>query len=184
MFDFDEHIYILHTQQGDTEAFTPLVEKYHSRVYIHILGRVKDPEIAKDSTQDTWLRAFRGIQTFRCESAFYSWLYRIAENVIKDHFRKQKHRDTDPLHTVDEYRITDTHTCPSRDIERQELRQHLRTAIAQLTPLRRRVFCLYYHHELPIKAIAHRLSKSEGTIKSHLRNARLQLREQLTPFFV
>ncbi len=184
MLSLDDKHLITRTQQGETEAFSPIVGKYQDRLYRHIRSRVKDPEIAKDLTQDTWLRAFRGIQTFRCESAFYSWLYRIAENVIKDHFRKQKHRDTDPLHTVDEHRITDTHTCPSRDIERQELRQHLRTAIAQLTPLRRRVFCLYYHHELPIKAIAHRLSKSEGTIKSHLRNTRLQLRECLTRFFV
>ena len=183
MFDFDEHIYILHTQQGDTEAFTPLVEKYHSRVYIHILGRVKDPEVAKDLSQDTWLRAFRGIQTFRCESAFYSWLYRIAENVIKDHFRKQKH-DTEPLHTVDECRIVDPLPCPSRGILRKELREHLHGAIQQLTPIRKQVFHLYYEEEQSIKAIAQRLKRSEGTIKSHLRNARLQLQEHLTPFFV
>ena len=183
MLTLDEKHLIERTQAGDPEAFSPLVEKYHSRLYTHITRRVTDAEVAKDLTQETWLRAYRAMNTFHGTSAFYSWLYRIAENVCIDFFRKQKH-DTEPLHAVDERRIIHTHTCPSRDIERQELRQHLRVAIAQLTPLRRRVFCLYYHHELPIKAIAHRLSKSEGTIKSHLRNARFQLREQLTPFFV
>ena len=55
-------------------------------------------------------------------------------------------------------------------------------AIAYLTKPRREVFLLYYLHELPIKTIAARLNKSEGTIKSHLRNARLQLQEYLTPY--
>ena len=126
-------------------------------------------------TQETWLKAFRGIKSFRCESAFYSWVYRIAENVIKDHFRRQKHRDADPLHFIDENRITDTHTGPSQDILRQELRDTLKNAINSLTKPRRDVFVLYYLHELPIKAIAARLSKSEGTIKTHLRNARLDI---------
>ena len=110
-------------------------------------------------------------------------MYRIAENVITDHFRQQK-RDhaLEPLHAIDSHRIQQTHPSPCRDLERAELRAQLREAIAELTPIRRRVFVLYYHDELPIKAIAARLNGSEGTIKSHLRNARLQLQEVLTPY--
>ena len=176
--DFDV---IERTQQGETEAFGPLVVKYHDRLYRHIHRRVTDVELAKDLTQETWLKAFRAIHTFRAESAFSSWLYRIAENVCIDSFRKQKHA-SEPLHLIDEGRITVTCPCPSREIERDELRKQLRTAIEHLTTLRREVFLLYYHHELPIKAIAHRLNRSEGTIKTHLRNARLQLQELLTPY--
>ena len=182
MFTIDEKHHITRTQQGDTEAFTPLVVKYHGRLSAHIKKRVSDPELAKDLTQETWLKALRGIQTFRGASAFSSWLYRIAENVCIDYFRRQKHRDTDPLHLIDENRITETHTCSSQALEHAELRQALRAAIAQLPPIRRRVFVLYYHHELPIKAITTRLNRSEGTIKTHLRNARLQLQELLTPY--
>ena len=181
MLGLDEKHLITRTQQGHPEAFNPLVEKYHPRLYTHIHGRIRDAETAEDLTQEVWLKAYRGINTFRGDAAFSSWLYRIAENVIIDHFRKQK-QDTDPLHTVDERLLTERCPCPSRESERQELRQFLRTAIAHLTPLRRRVFCLYYHHELPIKTIADRLSKSEGTIKSHLRNARRQLQDLLTPY--
>ena len=181
MFDFDEKYRIQRVRQGDTEAFTSLVSKYQSRVYNHIHGNIKNPETAKDLTQQTWLKAYRGIQGFRCESSFYSWVYRIAENVITDHFRRQKHiHAVDPLHLIDTSRITETHPSPCRDLERVELRAQLREAIAQLTPIRRRVFVLYYHFELPIKAIAARLNRSEGTIKTHLRNARLQLQELLT----
>ena len=177
----EEHLFIECVQHGDSDAFDPLVRKYHPRVYTHIKRRVRDVEIAKDLTQETWLKAFRAINTFRGESGFYSWLYRIAENVITDFFRKRK-VDTEPLHLIDECRITETDPCPSHAVERAELREHLQKALTALTPIRRHVFLLYYHHELPIKAIAAEIGRSEGTIKSHLRNARLQLQEFLIPY--
>ena len=181
MLTLDDKHLIRRAHAGDPEAFTLLVGKYQDRLYRHIRRRVTDPEIAEDLTQETWLRAFRAISSFRGDSAFYSWLYRIAENVITDFFRKGK-VDTEPLHLIDECRITETDPCPSRDVERAELRQLLQAALTVLTPIRRRVFLLYYHHELPIKAIAAEIGRSEGTIKTHLRNARLQLRELLTPY--
>ena len=183
MFDSDEKQLITRTQLGETEGFGHLVTKYQPRLYRHIHGRIQDPELAKDLTQDTWLKAFRTINTFRGDSVFYSWLYRIAENVCIDYFRKQKKEyDSVPLHEIDEHSITDTHSCSSRYLERQELREHLHAAIAALTPIRKQVFRLYYIQEHPIKQIAARLNKSEGTIKTHLRNARLQLRELLQPY--
>ena len=172
---------ITRTQQGNPEAFTPLVEKYHPWLYSHIRRRVKDAEIAADLTQETWLKVLRAIQSYRGTAAFSSWLYRIAENVCIDHFRRQKY-NTEPLHLIDENRITETDPCPSRSVERAELREHLQTALKALTPIRRHVFLLYYHHGLPIKVIAAEIGRSEGTIKSHLRNARLQLQEFLTPY--
>ena len=166
-------------QTDDGEAFGWLAHKYHDRLLGHITRRVKNPEVAKDLSQETWLKAFGGIQSFRCESAFYSWVYRIAENVITDYFRRQKHRDVHSLHTLDERSIPQTSACPSRDLERQELQEHLEAAIAHLTPIRRQVFLLYYVEELPIKAIAVEMGRSEGTIKTHLRNARASLRQML-----
>ena len=153
---------------------------YQVRLYRHIARRVSDVELAKDLTQEVWLKAYRGISTFRCSSSFYSWLYRIAENHVTDHFRQQKHQQVlEPLDAISEHRLIDTAACPSKDLERAELRRQLREAIAELPPMRRRVFLLYYPHELPIQAIAGRLKRSEGTIKTHLRNARLALRDLL-----
>ena len=181
MFDFDEKQLITRTKQGDTDAFNPLVRKYQPRIYTFISQQVKETETAKDLTQETWLKAFRAIKTFRGDSTFASWLYRIAGNVCIDYFRKQKH-DTEPLHTVDERRITEMHPDPCRDLERQELRAYLRAAIQRLTQTRKQVFLLYYARDLSIKQIATHLNRSEGTIKTHLRNARLQLQEYLTPY--
>ena len=185
MFDIDEADFIRRTQEGDAEAFTPLVRKYHPKIYTYIHRRVKDVEVAKDLTQQTWLKAFRGIKTFRGASAFSSWLYRIAENVCLDFFRKQNTQNAlalEPLHAISEHCISQTHPCPSHAIERQELRAHLHACIETLTPIRKQVFRLYYGEELSIKAIASLLKRSEGTIKTHLRHARLQLRELLTPY--
>ena len=182
LLTLDDKQLIERTQQGNTEAFSPVVEKYQDRLYRHIHRRVTDTEVAKDLTQETWLKALKAIDTFRGDSAFHSWLYRIAENVCIDYFRKQKHRETEVLHLIDEHRITETHTCPSQYLLRKELRDTLKNALNCLSQTRREVFVLYYHHELPIKAIARLLNGSEGTIKSHLRNARLQLQEVLTPY--
>ena len=181
MLTHDEKQGIARTQAGDPASFEPIVAKYQPRLYRYIHGRVRDTEVAKDLTQEVWLKVLRGIKHFRGDSAFSSWLYRIGENICIDYFRKQKH-DTEPLHLIDEYCFTETHVCPSQTVERAELRRVLQNAIKCLSDARREVFVLYYHHELPIKAIAKKIGRSEGTIKSHLRNARLQLQELLTPY--
>ena len=154
------------------------------KIYTHIFGRIKNAETAKDLTQETWIKAFHGINTFRSDAAFSSWLYRIAENVCIDYYRKQKASHViEIIHGIDECRITETHSCPSEDIERQELQQYLHDAVKYLTPIRKHVFLLHYIHEMPVKvSIAVILKRSEGTVKTHLRNARLQLQEYLTPY--
>ena len=183
MLDVNEKHLIKRTQDGDIEAFNPLVRKYDSKIYTYIFRRIKSAETAKDLTQETWLKAFRAIHTFRGDAAFSSWVYRIAENICIDFFRKQRNAHAvDPLHTIDERRLMNTCPAPCQDLEQQELWAHLQAAIQHLTPIRKQVFRLYYEEELPIKAIAVRLKRSEGTIKSHLRNARHSLQERLIPY--
>ena len=179
----NEHKLIARTQQGDPESFNPLVTKYQNHIYTLIRKQVQDPEIAKNLTQETFLKAFRAINTFRGDSAFYSWIYRIARNICIDFQRKQQaEQDTDPLHTIDERRITDTYSDPGDLLQKQELRRILRDAIAHLPPTRQHVFLLRYAEELPIKDIATRIKRSEGTVKTHLHKAHHQLRELLTPY--
>ncbi len=183
MQDFDEKHLITRAQHGDTDAFNPLVREYQPRIYTYIARYIKNHDTTKDLCQETWLKAFRAINTFRGDSAFSSWIYRIAENVCIDFLRKQKTTTTiDSLHAIDERRLLCAHPDPCDLLQQQELRQYLHEAIATLTPPRKRVFLLYYIEELSIKAIAIRIGRSEGTVKTHLRNARLQLQEHLTPY--
>jgi len=77
---------------------------------------------------------------------------------------------------------TDTHPCPSQLMEQKELRAILRQAVLHLPPMRRRVFQLRFVEELPIKAIAKQINRSEGTVKTHISKAKAQLRELLAPY--
>ena len=171
------------TQQGDTHAFDHLVNRYHLNIYLLIQRHVPDPENVKDLCQETYLKAYLGINNFRGDSAFYSWLYRIAQNVCIDYHRKQqKHTDTEPLHAINEHRIARTHPSPCAGLQQQELGHILLEAIDQLPSMRKQVFRLRYIDDLSIKAIADQLNKSDGTIKTHLRKARQQLQALLQPY--
>lgn len=100
-----------------------------------------------------------------------------------DYHRKQKALfHIDSLDTIDQRCIATFHPDPCELLQQQELRQHLREAIETLTPSRKRVFFLYYIEGLPIKDIAACTGRSEGTVKTHLHNARLQLQDLLAPY--
>jgi len=160
------------------------VRRYQQKIYNLIYRQVRNRETAKDLCQTVFLRAFLALPNFRLDSAFYSWLYQIAQNVCIDYHRRQQARDNifsakavdDTLH------IRESHPCPSQLMEQKELRAILRKAVLHLPPMRRRVLTLRYTEELSIKVIAARLGKSEGTIKTHISIAHHQLRELLCPY--
>ena len=180
----EDHTYITRTQHGDTGAFNPLVKKYQPKLESMILGQVHNPETAKDLTQETWIKAVKAIHTFQGDSTFYSWLYRIAQNVCIDYFRKQQRyaKTFSPKEVNDTQHMTDAHPCPSTPLVQKELQAILHKAQQHLPPMRKKVFTLRYIEELPIKAIAKRLGKSEGTIKTHISKAKSQLRDLLRPY--
>ena len=184
MFHFDENRLIARTQQGDAQGFNPLVTKYQPKIEALILRQVRNTETAKDLTQDTFVKAYTAIGDFKGECAFYTWLYRIAQNVCTDFFRRQQARAKTFSHESldDTLHSTDTHPCPSKPLVQKELQAILRKAQQHLPPMRKKVFYLRYTEELPIKAIAKRLGKSEGTIKTHISKAKSQLRELLRPY--
>ena len=175
-------------QNGNTEAFNPLVLKYQQKIYNLIYLRVRDQETAKDLCQDVFLKAFQALPHFKQDSAFYSWLYQIAVNCSIDFLRKQNRRrvlifEELPIDADNTLQMTYTHPSPSETLENEELGRIIRKAVRQLPPGQRRVFKLRYRKELPIKEIAIRLNKSEGTIKAHLHHAHRRLRSMLLPYF-
>ena len=183
----DECELIERFQNGDTEAFNPLVLKYQQKIYNLLYLRIGDREAAKDLSQDVFLKAFQALPHFKQDSAFYSWLYRIAINCSIDFIRKQKRRETLMLGELppdadNTLQMMCMYPSPAELIENEELGRIIRRAVRQLPPGQRRVFEMRYRRELPIKEIAIRLNRSEGTIKAHLHHAHQKLRGMLLPY--
>lgn len=183
----DESELITRTQNGDAEAFNPIVSKYQQKIYNLIYQRVRDREMAEDICQEVFLKAWQALPNFRGQSAFYSWLYKIALNCSIDFLRKQNKGivlswEELPQHADKAIEASQRQPSISQILEKQELRNIVGKAVRQLPTGQRDVFYLRYGEELRIKDIALRLNKSEGTIKTHLHHARRKLRDMLRPY--
>lgn len=183
----DEEALVNQCQNGDTEAFNPLVLKYEKKIYNLMYQRVRDQETAKDLCQEVFLKAFNALPNFKGGSAFYSWIYRIAINCSID-FQRQRNRDKVltfeelPFEADEVLRMTDAHPSPERLLDEKELGLIIRKAVKKLPPGQRRVFNLRHRRELAIKEIAALLNRSEGTVKAHLHHAHRQLQGMLLPY--
>lgn len=164
---------------GDVDAFENIYRLHHQRVYLLCLRMVRNASQAEDLTQEVFIQLFRKIHTFRNDSLFSTWLYRLTVNQVLMHFRKRivkTERTTDDGETP--IRIVNGTENPSRMalIDRIALNE----AIAQLAPGYRMVLILHdvegYEHE----QIGKMLGCAVGTSKSQLHKARLKLRSLLT----
>ena len=183
----DEDALVNQFQNGDTEAFNPLVLKYQKKIYNLMYQRVRDQETAKDLCQEVFLKAFNALPNFKGGSAFYSWIYRIAINCSID-FQRQRNRNKVltfeelPVEADEVLRMTDAHPSPERLLDEKELGLIIRKAVKKLPPGQRRVFNLRHRRELAIKEIAALLNRSEGTVKAHLHHAHRRLQDMLLPY--
>ena len=183
----DEKELVERFQNGEQEAFNELVNRYHGKVYNLVYKYVPNSETAKDLSQEIFIKAYRALPNFKRQSAFYSWLYRIAVNLCIDFIRQQKRGQTlsfDDLPTVgnDEPAFNDVSPLPPDQLETKELGQIIGQAVQQLPPKQQHVFNLRYHDGLQLKEIAAQLDRSEGTIKAHLHHAHKRLRTLLVPY--
>jgi RNA polymerase sigma-70 factor (ECF subfamily) len=170
-------------QQGDAGAFERIYRLHSRRVYALCLRMVGNTAEAEDLTQDAFLQLFRKIGTFRGESAFSTWLHRLAVNVVLMKLRKK----TLPETSLEESTDPDDETSgPKREIGAPDLllsgsidRVHLQRAIEQLPPGYRQVFVLHDVQGFEHNEIAGLMQCSIGNSKSQLHKARMRLRELL-----
>lgn len=184
----DEYALIGRFQSGEREVFNDLVIRYQGKIYSLVYKHVSNPEIAKDLCQEIFIKAFQALPNFKRESAFYSWIYRIAINRCIDFIRQQNRKQTlsfDELNDTapdDELIFNDSKPRPPDQAETSELGLIIGKAVSQLPPGQQRVFNLRYHEGLQLKEIAARLDRSEGTIKAHLHHAHRRLQTLLRPY--
>ena len=184
---FDEQELVTLVQNGNTEAFNPLVRKYQQKIYNLIYQRVGDRETAKDLCQEVFLKAWQALPNFKNQSAFYTWLYQIAVNCSVDFVRKRNKQilftcEALPQNGDDVLPMFQLQPSPCQILEKEELGHIIRKAVHQLPSGQRRAFRLRYFHGLSIKKVASRLDKSESTIKTSLHHARQRLQSILGPY--
>jgi len=164
-------------QRGDSDAFRDLFEKYKDKVYSVALRYSGDPAIAQDISQDTFLKLFSVIGSFRGEAGFESWLYRLVVNRCFD--QKRGARRLMPL--LDEF-LGALHS-PDRsildDVLRSEASAQVGSVVAGLPPDQRIVIVLRYTQGLSYEEIAAILGCSTGTIGSRLNRAHRVLARRL-----
>lgn len=160
-------------RRGDVEAFERLYRNNVGRVYGVCLRMVGDRALAEDLAQEAFVRAWRKLRTFRGDSAFSSWLHRLAVNVVLSRQRSRGRREA-RIVPVDDPQV---HAEPRRPVEGAAI--DLEKAIASLPPGARQVFLLYDVEGLRHAEIAEAMGIAVGTSKAHLHRARKLLRKVL-----
>jgi RNA polymerase sigma-70 factor (ECF subfamily) len=172
---------IARAQRGDEEAFAALFEAHKRRVYSLCLRMTGNTAEAEDLTQEAFLQLFRKISTFRGESAFSTWLHRLAVNVVLMHLRKKglQQISLDEVDTSQDEPVKRDYGSDDRRLTGSVDRIGLQKAIADLPPGYRTVFVLHDVEGYEHNEIAEIMQCSVGNSKSQLHKARMKLRERL-----
>jgi RNA polymerase sigma-70 factor (ECF subfamily) len=187
--DVDERVLIERCRAGDVEAFEPLVEKYRQRVWRLAYQVLRDREEAWDCAQDAFVRAFQSLGSFRGQSAFYTWLFRIAMNVATDRLRSrgaQARAFGTQAVPAEEWERTapDPEARPDQAALGAERRERISQALDTLPPNARAIIMLSDVEGLSYREIASVLNCPIGTVMSRLHNARKRLRSALGPMLL
>jgi RNA polymerase sigma-70 factor (ECF subfamily) len=172
---------IARAQRGDEESFSALFEAHKRRVYSLCLRMTGNTAEAEDLTQEAFLQLFRKISTFRGESAFSTWLHRLAVNVVLMHLRKKglQQISLDEVDTSQDEPVKRDYGSDDRRLTGSVDRIGLQKAIADLPPGYRMVFVLHDVEGYEHNEIAEIMKCSVGNSKSQLHKARMKLRERL-----
>ena len=174
-------------QQGDKRAFDLLVRKYQHKIIGLVSRYANNHAEAEDIAQDAFVRAWRAIGSFRGDSAFYTWMYKIAVNTAKNHLvamgRRPPADDIDAEDAVfvpGSDRMQETAT-PERELMRQQVEQTVFAAVQALPEELRTAITLREVEGLSYEDIAEAMSCPIGTVRSRIFRAREAIDEKLRP---
>jgi len=184
----DESELVTELQAGSETAFDWLVNHYHAPVYNLILGMLGDTADSADAAQEVFLKAFKGIRSFRQGSSLKTWLYRIAIREALNHRRWcwRHHRQQVSIDAEEEGKslaldLKDSEATPYERLASQETQQAVRAALAQVPALFRSAVILRDLEGLSYEEVAEVLEVSVGTVKSRILRGRRMLKEILDP---
>lgn len=181
----EDAVLIRKTLQGEMSAFEELVNRYEKQVYNLCLRMVNNREDAADLTQEAFLKAWRGLQFFKAEAAFSTWMYRLTTNVCIDFLRSRKRHDSisltveDEEHGEQELDVPDEAPLPEEQVLYSAQKEEISRAMAELDEESRMILTLRVVEDLSYEQIADVLDLKPGTVKSRLARARIKLKKLL-----
>ena len=179
MTSVDEAALLERAKAFEADALGLVYDRYSGRIYNYIYHRVGNPNLAEDLTGQVFVRMLEAIQNQRAwQSSFSGWLYRIAHNLVVDHYRRNKQATQISLDDAPD--LPSQRGDPVEAAAKVLTQEHLQDAIGQLTPEQAQVIVLRFLQGLSIAEAAQVMEKTEGAIKALQYRAVIALREILT----
>jgi RNA polymerase sigma-70 factor (ECF subfamily) len=178
---------VLRVQQGDRSAFDLLVIKYQHKIIQLVNRYVKDQSEAQDVAQEAFIKAYRALGNFRGDSAFYTWLYRIAINTAKNYLVSRSRRSSDYQVDVQDAEAIENAPqlqgmeTPERLLLNQEIIDTIKTAIDKLPDEMRTAIMLREFEGMSYEEIAEAMDCPVGTVRSRIFRAREAIDNKLNP---
>jgi len=176
-------------KEEDAAAYDQLVRKYQERIYATVYHMTSNHEDANDLTQETFIKAYRALKSFKGDSSFYTWIYRIAINKTINFLKQRKNRVHLSLNDMDFNAENDpdmvalvSDRTPRRDLNLSELSEKLNAALQKLSEPHRMVVTLHDVQDMSHDEIAKIMDCNVGTVRSRLFYARQQLQATLSDY--
>ena len=176
-------------RHGDLKAYDELVQRYQQRIYATIYHMTANHEDANDLAQDSFIKAFQALKSFKGGSTFYTWLYRIAVNKTINFLKQRKNKHHFSLNDLDFQTENNpdlvaliSHKTPLREVGLTELQKKLNEALLKLSEPHRMVVVLHDVQGQSHEEIAEIMDCNIGTVRSRLFYARQQLQGYLTEY--
>jgi RNA polymerase sigma-70 factor (ECF subfamily) len=185
----EEVALVARARQGDLAAYDELIKRYQERIYATVYHMTSNHEDANDLAQESFIKAYQALKSFKGGSSFYTWLYRIAVNKTINFLKQRKNRqhlslndlDFNTEHNPDLVALISEKT-PRRDAGLTELQQKLNEALLKLSEPHRLVVVLHDVQGLSHEEIAKVMECNIGTVRSRLFYARQQLQAMLADY--
>lgn len=185
----DERVLVSRAQAGNLEAFDELVRRYQERVYATVYHMTSNHEDANDLAQEAFIKAHQAIKSFKGDSSFFTWIYRIAVNKTINFLKQRRNRiqislndlDFNAEHDPELFALISDKT-PRRDVNLAELQERLNAAMLRLSEIHRLVVTLHDIQGLSHEEISRILDCNTGTVRSRLFYARQQLQAHLSDY--
>lgn len=185
----EDMVLVRQAQNGDTAAYDELVTRYQERIYATLYHMTANHEDANDLAQEALIKGYQALKSFKGDSSFYTWIYRIAVNKTINFLKQRKNRSYMSLNDLDFNAENDpdlvtliSDRTPRRDIALSELQEKLNDAMLKLSEVHRLVVTLHDVQGMSHEEIGKIMDCNIGTVRSRLFYARQQLQAYLSDY--